>query len=130
MFYIKRVYINYLFTSMQNQYITGLKLRNSLSNNIVILSSNSSNHSFQWMVKTSSGTHVVQQFTLTVTWVTPGNRFPKIRNYLCNDMVRRVLRDHFGYNIQYCMNITDVDDKIINRSNEEGIEYFQFARKW
>jgi cysteinyl-tRNA synthetase len=28
------------------------------------------------------------------------------------------------------MNITDVDDKIINRSNEEGIEYFEFARKW
>jgi cysteinyl-tRNA synthetase len=40
------------------------------------------------------------------------------RNYLCNDMIRRVLRDHFGYNIQYCMNITDVDDKIINRSND------------
>lgn len=53
-----------------------------------------------------------------------------LRNYLCNDMVRRVLRDHFGYNIQYCMNITDVDDKIINRSNEEGIEYFEFARRW
>ena len=45
-------------------------------------------------------------------------------------MIRRVLRDHFGYNIQYCMNITDVDDKIINKSNEEGIEYFEFARKW
>ena len=28
------------------------------------------------------------------------------------------------------MNITDVDDKIINKSNEEGIEYFQFAGKW
>ncbi len=41
-----------------------------------------------------------------------------LRNYLCNDMIRRVLREHFGYNIQYCMNITDVDDKIINKSNE------------
>lgn len=28
------------------------------------------------------------------------------------------------------MNITDVEDKIINRSNEEGIEYFEFAKKW
>ena len=53
-----------------------------------------------------------------------------LRNYLCNDMIRRVMRDHFGYNIQYCMNITDVDDKIINNSNQEGIEYFEFARKW
>lgn len=35
MFYIKRVYINYLFTSMQKEYLTGLRLRNSLSNNIV-----------------------------------------------------------------------------------------------
>lgn len=32
-------------------------------------------------------------------------------------MIRRVLKRHFGYNIQYCMNITDVDDKIINKSN-------------
>lgn len=28
------------------------------------------------------------------------------------------------------MNITDVDDKIINNSRAEGIQYFQFARKW
>ena len=28
------------------------------------------------------------------------------------------------------MNITDVDDKIINRSIEEGVNYFEFARKW
>jgi cysteinyl-tRNA synthetase len=28
------------------------------------------------------------------------------------------------------MNITDVDDKIINNSNSEGVEYFEFARRW
>ena len=28
------------------------------------------------------------------------------------------------------MNITDVDDKIIKNSNEEGVEYFEFARRW
>ncbi len=59
---------------------------------------------------------------LIVIWDMPGIFIilnEKIyRNYLCNDMIRRVLRDHFGYNIQYCMNITDVDDKIINRSND------------
>ena len=32
--------------------------------------------------------------------------------------------------IQFGMNITDVDDKIINNSRAEGIQYFQFARKW
>ena len=45
-------------------------------------------------------------------------------------MIRKVMRDYFGYHIQYCMNITDVDDKIINRSAQEGVEYFEFARKW
>lgn len=28
------------------------------------------------------------------------------------------------------MNITDVDDKIIKNSNAEGVEYFEFARRW
>lgn len=28
------------------------------------------------------------------------------------------------------MNVTDVDDKIINNSRLEGIEYFEFAQKW
>ena len=69
------------------------------------------------MAKMSNGTLVVQPYTQTVTWVMQGKFINKSRNYLCNDMIRRVLRDHFGYNIQYCMNITDVDDKIINKSN-------------
>ena len=66
----------------------------------------------------SNGILVVPLYTQTVIWVMQGNFLNESRNYLCNDMIRRVLRDHFGYNIQYCMNITDVDDKIINRSNE------------
>lgn len=31
---------------------------------------------------------------------------------------------------QFGMNITDVEDKIIKNSKEEGVEYFEFARKW
>ncbi|KAG2499369.1 hypothetical protein HYH03_002944 [Edaphochlamys debaryana] len=38
------------------------------------------------------------------------------RNYLTFDIVRRVLEDYFGYNIQMVMNVTDVDDKIILRA--------------
>ena len=129
--HIKRVFINYLFTTMQKDFITGLKLRNSLSNQLVNLLTKNSKHSFPWTARMSSGTHVDQPSTPTAIWDTQGIDFnDKHRNYMCNDMIRRVLRDHFGYNIQYCMNITDVDDKIINRSNEEGIEYFEFARKW
>ena len=55
---------------------------------------------------------------------------PLYRNYVCNDMLRRVMREYFGYNIEYCMNITDVEDKIINNSIELGVEYFEFAQKW
>uniref|UniRef100_H2ZQZ8 Cysteine--tRNA ligase, cytoplasmic n=1 Tax=Ciona savignyi TaxID=51511 RepID=H2ZQZ8_CIOSA len=38
------------------------------------------------------------------------------RSYISFDILRRVLTDYFGYNIQYCMNITDIDDKIITRA--------------
>lgn len=49
MLYIKRVYINYLFTTMQKEFVTGLKLKNSLSNKLVTLYKNSVNiHSDGW----------------------------------------------------------------------------------
>jgi len=32
--------------------------------------------------------------------------------------------------VNLVMNITDVDDKIIKRSNEAGIEFTELARKW
>ncbi|XP_078489101.1 cysteine--tRNA ligase, cytoplasmic-like isoform X2 [Ciona intestinalis] len=38
------------------------------------------------------------------------------RSYISFDILRRVLTDYFGYNVQYCMNITDIDDKIITRA--------------
>lgn len=114
---IKRVFINYLYTTMQKEFITGLRLKNSLSNQLVNPLFYQSKLSFPWTAKMSNGTLVVQPYTQTVIWVMQGIFINKSRNYLCNDMIRRVLRDHFGYNIQYCMNITDVDDKIINRSN-------------
>uniref|UniRef100_F6VII8 tRNA synthetases class I catalytic domain-containing protein n=1 Tax=Ciona intestinalis TaxID=7719 RepID=F6VII8_CIOIN len=38
------------------------------------------------------------------------------RSYISFDILRRVLMDYFGYNVLYCMNITDIDDKIITRA--------------
>lgn len=35
------------------------------------------------------------------------------KNYIANDMIRRILSKHFGYNVKYGMNVTDIDDKII-----------------
>lgn len=40
------------------------------------------------------------------------------RSYISFDILRRVLADYFGYNIQYVMNITDIDDKIIKRARQ------------
>jgi cysteinyl-tRNA synthetase len=34
------------------------------------------------------------------------------RSYITFDILRRVLRDYFGYDVTYVMNITDLDDKV------------------
>ena len=40
------------------------------------------------------------------------------RNYMTFDIIRRILRDYFNYDITYVMNITDIDDKIILRARQ------------
>ncbi len=41
------------------------------------------------------------------------------RTFLSFDVIRRYL-EWKGFNVRYIQNVTDVDDKIINRANEEG----------
>lgn len=43
------------------------------------------------------------------------------RTFVCFDMIVRYLR-HRGYKVKYVRNITDIDDKIIRRANEKGID--------
>ena len=45
------------------------------------------------------------------------------------DVVYRFLK-HLGYEVTYVRNITDIDDKIINRANEAGEEYFQLTERF
>eukprot|EP00549_Striatella_unipunctata_P022153 CAMPEP_0118722864 /NCGR_PEP_ID=MMETSP0800-20121206/31666_1 /TAXON_ID=210618 ORGANISM="Striatella unipunctata, Strain CCMP2910" /NCGR_SAMPLE_ID=MMETSP0800 /ASSEMBLY_ACC=CAM_ASM_000638 /LENGTH=588 /DNA_ID=CAMNT_0006631189 /DNA_START=51 /DNA_END=1817 /DNA_ORIENTATION=+ len=52
------------------------------------------------------------------------------RTYLGFDIIRRILQDHFHYNVLLVMNITDIDDKIIERSNENGIHHLELTRKF
>ncbi|GAB1604321.1 cysteine--tRNA ligase, cytoplasmic [Argonauta hians] len=40
------------------------------------------------------------------------------RSYISFDILRRVLTDYFKYDVFYCMNVTDVDDKIIKRARQ------------
>ncbi|MEE6499394.1 hypothetical protein FKM82_003433, partial [Ascaphus truei] len=35
------------------------------------------------------------------------------RSYISFDILRRVLKDYFKYDVFYCMNITDIDDKVL-----------------
>ena len=34
------------------------------------------------------------------------------RNYVSTDIIRRIMRDYFGFKLKFVMNITDVDDKV------------------
>ena len=42
------------------------------------------------------------------------------------DIIRRYL-EYRGYEVAYAMNFTDVDDKIIRRANEMGVDPFKLA---
>lgn len=46
------------------------------------------------------------------------------------DTIRKVIRDYFNYDLHYCMNITDIEDKIIKQSIESNGEktFDQIAR--
>ena len=51
------------------------------------------------------------------------------RTFINFDIVVKFLR-FVGYKVKYVRNITDVDDKIINRAKEEGIPALNFSRKY
>ncbi|OLL22403.1 putative cysteine--tRNA ligase [Neolecta irregularis DAH-3] len=40
------------------------------------------------------------------------------RNYVTIDILRRITEDYFGYNVTFVQNVTDIDDKIIDRARE------------
>jgi cysteinyl-tRNA synthetase len=51
------------------------------------------------------------------------------RNFIFADTVRRYL-EYRGYNVKFVQNLTDVDDKIIKRANEEGVTVKEIAEKY
>ena len=86
------------------------------------------------MVVMSSGTIAVLQSMILHIWDTPGEVFfctsvtSKLdecvihshRNYVTQDILRRILTDYFGYDVHFVMNVTDIDDKVSQKteSNE------------
>jgi len=51
------------------------------------------------------------------------------RPFLFFDVVRNYFIE-LGYEVLYIQNITDIDDKIINRANEAGLDYFQITAQF
>lgn len=52
-----------------------------------------------------------------------------LRSFLMNDTLRRILH-YAGYSLQQMMNITDIDDKIIDRSRTEGVSVHELTRRF
>ena len=51
------------------------------------------------------------------------------RTFLISDIVRRYL-EYKDYTVTMAQNLTDIDDKIINRANEQGIDTSELAQKY
>jgi cysteinyl-tRNA synthetase len=105
-----------LISSNKPLYRTGLKVNNSLCNEKVEFITKNGDKNLTWYM---CGPTVYDSAHLG-----------HARTYLTFDILRRILSSYFGYDVNLCMNITDIDDKIIKRSNEEGVEFNQFAKKW
>ena len=39
------------------------------------------------------------------------------RNYVTQDILRRIMSDYFGYDVHFVMNVTDIDDKVLSSSH-------------
>jgi cysteinyl-tRNA synthetase len=51
------------------------------------------------------------------------------RSFVMSDNIRRYL-EYLGYEVKQVMNITDIDDKTIRGSGEEGISLSEFTRRY
>ena len=52
------------------------------------------------------------------------------RTYISLDIIQSIMNNYLGYNLIVCQNITDIDDKIITRSNEQNIPFKDLSRKY
>ena len=52
------------------------------------------------------------------------------RAYVTFDMIRRVLEEVFQYDVFLVMNVTDIDDKIIERARERKCPFQEHARQY
>ncbi|KAK3298301.1 tRNA synthetases class I (C) catalytic domain-containing protein [Chaetomium fimeti] len=41
------------------------------------------------------------------------------KNYVSTDIIRRIMKDYFGFSVKFVMNTTDIDDKIILKGRQQ-----------
>ncbi|MFB6217285.1 MAG: cysteine--tRNA ligase, partial [Candidatus Aenigmatarchaeota archaeon] len=51
------------------------------------------------------------------------------KTYIAFDIIRRYL-EHKGYDVKTVINITDVNEKILNRADEENVEYWDIVEEY
>lgn len=51
------------------------------------------------------------------------------RSFIMADILRRYL-EYKGYDVKFVMNLTDVDDKIIKKANQEGVDSNEVTQKY
>src|SRR5690606_29273147 len=51
------------------------------------------------------------------------------RPFIIFDTLRRYL-EYKGYKVKFVQNFTDIDDKMIKRASEEGVEVYELAQKY
>ena len=100
----------------KNVFKTGLMVYNSLT------------HKKEEFI-TKDGSRTVRWYTCGPT-VYDAAHLGHARTYVSFDIIRRIMSSYFKYDVKLCMNITDIDDKIIIRSNEQNIEFSEFAKIW
>ncbi|OQO15208.1 hypothetical protein B0A48_00591 [Cryoendolithus antarcticus] len=75
----------------------------------------------------TSGKVPFDALTETVSWYACGPtvyddaHLGHARNYVSTDIIRRILQDYFKFDVNFVMNITDVDDKIIIAAREQHV---------
>ncbi len=52
-----------------------------------------------------------------------------LRSFVANDILRRTL-EYAGYSVKQVMNITDIDDKMIKKSADEGVPLAEIANRY
>lgn len=47
----------------------------------------------------------------------------RVRNYVTQDILRRIVSDYFGYDVHFVMNITDIDDKVLAQTQHTAMNF-------